>query len=62
MKGLERTKQRIAQLPYLFGQCSTQGANYAKCVTIKENVKRNDCLKEFNAFKECLHKAAKKTR
>lgn len=33
-----------------------QATGYGKCVANKDDVKRNDCLQEFNALKECFTK------
>lgn len=65
MDSVAKARERFAKYPLIYAKCSKQGAVYAKCVLVKEDsVKKDDCLKEFQEFKACLHSAAKgmKTR
>ncbi|CAD5122976.1 DgyrCDS11365 [Dimorphilus gyrociliatus] len=39
--------------------CKAEGSIYAKCVTGKEKLEFNSCLKEFKALSDCIRKKVK---
>lgn len=59
-----RSRNRLRQFPDLFAQCSTEAAAYGKCVSAttigKQDLKKDTCVKEFEALKTCFVAAAKK--
>lgn len=57
---MESAKRRLGQFPKHFLQCTAEATNYGKCVAVKDNIKKDDCIKEFLVLKECFQKAAKK--
>ncbi|KAF2355952.1 hypothetical protein FHG87_013301, partial [Trinorchestia longiramus] len=60
MDSVRKARERMNKLPMLLKDCHVPAANYAKCVALKQNVLKDDCAKEFNIFKECILKSAKK--
>lgn len=58
MESVNKAKSRYRQYPVILGKCSKDAMVYAKCVLKRDNVNKNDCGKEFEHFKNCLHKAA----
>ena len=38
--------------------CSREAVMYGECVSIREMPAKDDCLKEFDALKRCIQKAA----
>jgi len=57
---INRAKERLSKYSTLFYACSADGLAYAKCVSKQDEIKRNCCAPEFEAFKSCLRKAAEK--
>lgn len=64
MEAVNKAKERFAKYPLVFVKCSKQATLYARCVLLNEDVKKDECTKEFQEFKSCLQSAAKdmKTR
>lgn len=64
MESVKKARERLAKYPMLFAKCSKQASLYAKCVLLTDEVKKDDCAKEFKEFSICLQSAAKdmKTR
>lgn len=64
MEAVAKAKERFAKYPVIFAKCSKSAAVYAKCVLLTEEVKKDDCAKEFKEFSACLRSVAKdmKTR
>ncbi|KAK2866486.1 hypothetical protein Q7C36_002542 [Tachysurus vachellii] len=56
------SRQRMRRFPELFARCSEEAAAYGKCVasttTGKQELKKDLCLKEFEALKRCFINAA----
>lgn len=44
--------------PTLLQDCGREATVYGECVSIREQPAKNDCLKEFQALKQCFQKAA----
>jgi len=59
MESVRKARQRMAALPKLVTKCSVEASAYAKCISAKEDVKLNDCAKQFEAFRTCVEKQAK---
>ncbi|XP_023140778.1 NADH dehydrogenase [ubiquinone] 1 alpha subcomplex assembly factor 8 [Amphiprion ocellaris] len=59
-----RTRERLRIFPELLAQCADEAAVYGKCVaattTGKQELKKDLCVKEFEALKTCFTNAAKK--
>ncbi|KAM9336411.1 NADH dehydrogenase [ubiquinone] 1 alpha subcomplex assembly factor 8 [Symphorus nematophorus] len=59
-----RSRERMRLFPELFAQCSGEAAAYGKCVaattTGRQELKKDLCVKEFEALKTCFMTAAKK--
>uniref|UniRef100_A0A3B1JQ55 NADH:ubiquinone oxidoreductase complex assembly factor 8 n=1 Tax=Astyanax mexicanus TaxID=7994 RepID=A0A3B1JQ55_ASTMX len=53
-----RSRERMRRFPDLLAQCSTEAAVYGKCVvsttTGKQELKKDLCVKEFEALKTCF--------
>jgi len=50
-----QTSQRLFKYSSAIANCSTPASLYAKCIVEKtENLKKDDCLKEFQQFKDCI--------
>ncbi|KAG7325021.1 hypothetical protein KOW79_011337 [Hemibagrus wyckioides] len=56
------SRERMRRFPELFARCSAEAAAYGKCVvsttTGKQELKKDLCLKEFEALKTCFINAA----
>ncbi|XP_049882405.1 uncharacterized protein LOC126378224 [Pectinophora gossypiella] len=59
MEAVSKARERFAKYPVVFAKCSKQAAVYAKCVLFNEEVKKDDCAKEFKEFSACLQSAAR---
>ncbi|KAI0213057.1 hypothetical protein LSAT2_001987 [Lamellibrachia satsuma] len=59
---VQTAKRQMLQFPKAFGECSAQGAVYARCIAAKASINAGDCITEFTAFKDCFTKAFKKMR
>ncbi|XP_017273929.1 NADH dehydrogenase [ubiquinone] 1 alpha subcomplex assembly factor 8 [Kryptolebias marmoratus] len=59
-----RSREKMRLFSELFAQCADEAAVYGKCVaettTSKQELKRDQCAKEFQALKTCFTNAAKK--
>ncbi|XP_071402344.1 NADH dehydrogenase [ubiquinone] 1 alpha subcomplex assembly factor 8 [Centroberyx affinis] len=59
-----RSRERIRRFPELFAQCAGEAAAYGKCVsattTGRQELRKDLCVKEFEALKTCFANAAKK--
>lgn len=62
MNSVNKAKERLKKYPALLAECRETGAAYAKCVTTKSNVNKDDCHPEFVKFKKCLVEAAAKNK
>lgn len=61
MESVKKAKHRLRQFPKLLFECRELGHVYAACVTSKRNdIKKDECKKEFDRFKACLAEAAAK--
>jgi hypothetical protein len=61
MESVSKARARLAAYPKLIASCSGEAAVYAACVTKSMGeVKKDQCKEEFDAFKKCVAKAAKK--
>ena len=58
MDAVKSAKDRLKKYPALLFQCSESASQYAACVISKKDVRKDDCKKEFEQFKNCLLKAA----
>jgi hypothetical protein len=55
---LKRNKNSLLKYSSAFKSCSTEASLYAKCVVNSgENLKQDNCLKEFNQLKTCIQNA-----
>ena len=60
MESIRSARHRMSLLPKLAAGCTSEASIYAKCVLAKENdIKLNDCAKEFDLFRTCIRKQAK---
>ena len=48
------------ELPLKIRTCAKQALVYGTCVSEWNNLRKGDCEKEFQAFKQCVQKAAVK--
>ncbi|XP_042562721.1 NADH dehydrogenase [ubiquinone] 1 alpha subcomplex assembly factor 8 [Clupea harengus] len=59
-----RSRARMRLFPELLAQCAVEATAYGKCVTAttvgKQELKRDLCVKEFEALKTCFVSSAKK--
>lgn len=62
MESVKKAKQRLRNYPLLLGKCAESATAYAACVTRDLNVQHKICDKEFQLFKDCLHKACKEMK
>ena len=46
------------ELPQKFKACSKEATIYGLCVSEWDNLRKNDCQKEFAAFKQCVQQAS----
>ena len=61
MEAVKRARSRLAAYPKYLAGCAGEGAAYAKCVSQSMGeVQKNQCQPEFEAFKACIQKQAKK--
>ncbi|XP_062859789.1 NADH dehydrogenase [ubiquinone] 1 alpha subcomplex assembly factor 8 [Trichomycterus rosablanca] len=60
-----RSRDRMRRFPDMFTRCSAEAAVYGKCVvattTGKQELRKDLCLKEFEALKSCFINAAKQS-
>lgn len=62
MESVKKASARLKNYPILVAKCSETATLYAKCVTRDLNVAHKACDKEFQDFKNCLAKEAKKMK
>lgn len=56
-----QTSQRLLRYPVAVSKCSIQASAYAKCVVDNsDNLKKDNCLKQFTEFKACVQNALQK--
>ncbi|XP_055509957.1 NADH dehydrogenase [ubiquinone] 1 alpha subcomplex assembly factor 8 [Leucoraja erinacea] len=59
-----RTRERLKRFPQFVAACSEEASAYGRCVAtiVQENqdLRKNMCAKEFQAFKKCFTINAKK--
>jgi hypothetical protein len=62
MESVKKARERLwGVYPKMLLSCGREGANYAKCVTqYMGDVKQGQCQPEFELFKACIQKNAKK--
>lgn len=53
-------RKRLTAIAKNVATCSTQASQYAACVINQNDLKKDSCLKEFLALKDCVQKAALK--
>ena len=59
-ESLRKARARLGSYPAYLAACSAEAAAYAKCVAPHMGeVKRDQCLPQFEAFKACVVKQAK---
>lgn len=58
MESVRRANARLRNYPTYLAKCADSGAVYAACVTRDLNVEHRVCDKEFQAFRQCVQKAA----
>ncbi|XP_030317527.1 NADH dehydrogenase [ubiquinone] 1 alpha subcomplex assembly factor 8 [Calypte anna] len=60
-----RTRARLRRFPALLGGCGEQAAAYGRCVAAAAagpaELRRDVCLEEFRALRDCFARAAKTT-
>ncbi|KAL2078287.1 hypothetical protein ACEWY4_025972 [Coilia grayii] len=58
-----RSRERMRLFPELLAQCAVEATAYGKCVTAttvgKQELKKDLCLKEFEALKTCFTTAVR---
>ncbi|XP_051491146.1 NADH dehydrogenase [ubiquinone] 1 alpha subcomplex assembly factor 8 [Apus apus] len=61
----QRTRARLRRFPALLGGCGEQAAAYGRCVAAAAagpaELRRDACLEEFRALRDCFARAAKAT-
>ncbi|OAD80598.1 hypothetical protein PHYBLDRAFT_138152 [Phycomyces blakesleeanus NRRL 1555(-)] len=58
---MEKRTKGVAVLARGVATCSTQAAVYGQCVSSSyKDIQKDMCLKEFQAFKECVQHAIKR--
>ncbi|XP_069012020.1 NADH dehydrogenase [ubiquinone] 1 alpha subcomplex assembly factor 8 [Embiotoca jacksoni] len=59
-----RSREKMRLFPGLFAQCADEAAVYGTCVaattTGKQELRKDLCVKEFEALKTCFTNAVKK--
>lgn len=61
MDGIKNARARLLTYPKFIGACGPEAMAYAKCVTEHMGeVQKHACQTEFQSFKACVQKAAKK--
>uniref|UniRef100_A0A8B9TYY7 NADH dehydrogenase [ubiquinone] 1 alpha subcomplex assembly factor 8 n=1 Tax=Anas zonorhyncha TaxID=75864 RepID=A0A8B9TYY7_9AVES len=58
-----RARARLRRFPALLGGCGEQAAAYGRCVAAASagsgEVRRDGCLREFRALRECFNRAVR---
>jgi len=56
-----QTSQRLLRYSSATVKCSVQASAYAKCVVKNsDNLQKDNCVKEFTEFKNCIQNVIKK--
>lgn len=58
MDSVSKARQRFRHYPVIFGKCGKEASSYATCVLKQDNLTINNCVQEFESFKNCLQKVA----
>ncbi|KAK2144745.1 hypothetical protein LSH36_734g01013 [Paralvinella palmiformis] len=53
-------RDRMKSFPKALVSCSAEATIYAKCVSTRNNLKKDDCQKQFVAMKTCFEKVMKR--
>lgn len=56
-RAIQRARTKLGNYSKALGMCSTEASEYAKCVVSKEDLKKDDCAKEFLRFNKCFKQA-----
>ncbi|XP_058708049.1 NADH dehydrogenase [ubiquinone] 1 alpha subcomplex assembly factor 8 [Poecile atricapillus] len=60
-----RARARLRRFPAALAACGDQAAAYGRCVALAAGgaaeLRRDSCLREFQALRECFARAAKAT-
>lgn len=57
---LQSARKRLQMFPQLFASCGKEGTVYGRCIARKyDDIAPHACEKEFQLFRDCLHRAAK---
>ncbi|XP_061233187.1 NADH dehydrogenase [ubiquinone] 1 alpha subcomplex assembly factor 8 [Neopsephotus bourkii] len=58
-----RARARLRRFPVLLSGCGEQAAAYGRCVAAAAagELRRDTCLEEFRALRDCFARAAKAT-
>lgn len=62
MESVKKARERLRRLPELLVSCSSEGARYADCVMRSQDLKKNDCQKEFTDFVKCMRDTGAKKK
>jgi len=63
MESVVSARARLAKYPVLLAQCGPEAAKYGRCVgNVLDDVKKNQCGKEFTALMDCIRINAKKMK
>lgn len=60
MESLRSTRRTLKDYSVWIGKCSQPAAQYAFCVSRKDVAEKDMCQKEFQEFKNCIRKVARK--
>ncbi|KAJ8377669.1 hypothetical protein AAFF_G00255140 [Aldrovandia affinis] len=59
-----RSRERLRRFPELLSHCTPEAVAYGKCVsattTGRQELRKDLCIREFEALKTCFVEAAKK--
>jgi len=60
MESVRLARARLSKYPLHLGNCAPQGAAYGRCVGDHlGEVAKDQCVKEFRVFMECIRQSAK---
>ncbi|CAA9999642.1 unnamed protein product [Nesidiocoris tenuis] len=59
MEAVKKARARMRTFPAILNDCRLEGRIYAKCVTKFDDVRKDNCLNEFNEFMKCVHTSSK---
>lgn len=62
MESVKKASNRFRKYPLLLADCKKEATAYANCVVNSDNIKFNECAKQFSSFKKCLQNAAMKNK